>query len=97
MFTAVAVLSPSVFILDVSVSRTLETFDQIQAARGDSAEQQKVVHKARHATGTPLGLLAGLVVLLVVGTAYVAGTVLAEPLRALSEDATRIAQVIDAY
>ncbi|MCY1080267.1 methyl-accepting chemotaxis protein [Archangium lansingense] len=92
MFTAVAVLSPSVFILDVSVSRTLKTFDEIQDARGDSARQQKVVHKARQATGVQLGLLAGLVVVLVVGTAYVAGTVLAEPLRALSEDATRIAQ-----
>ncbi|MFY0565584.1 methyl-accepting chemotaxis protein [Archangium lansingense] len=92
MFTAVAVLSPSVFILDVSVSRTLKTFDEIQDARGDSARQQKVVNKARQATGVQLGLLAGLVVVLVVGTAYVAGTVLAEPLRALSEDATRIAQ-----
>jgi methyl-accepting chemotaxis protein len=92
IFTAVAVLSPSVFILDVSVSRTLRTFDQIQEARGEPEVQQKVVHKARRATGLPLGALAGLVVLLVVGTAYVAGTALAEPLRALSEDATRIAQ-----
>ncbi|MFY0524431.1 methyl-accepting chemotaxis protein [Archangium gephyra] len=92
MFTAVAVLSPSVFILDVSVSRTLRTFDQIQEARGEPEVQQQVVQKARRATGLPLGALAGLVVLLVVGTAYVAGTALAEPLRALSEDATRIAQ-----
>ena len=92
IFTAVAVLSPSVFILDVSVSRTLRTFDQIQEARGEPEVQQKVVQKARRATGLPLGALAGLVVLLVVGTAYVAGTALAEPLRALSEDATRIAQ-----
>ncbi|HZI02829.1 MAG TPA: methyl-accepting chemotaxis protein, partial [Archangium sp.] len=92
IFTAVAVLSPSVFILDVSVSRTLRTFDQIQEARGEPEVQRKVVQKARRATGLPLGALAGLVVLLVVGTAYVAGTALAEPLRALSEDATRIAQ-----
>jgi len=92
IFTAVAVLSPSVFILDVSVSRTLRTFDQIQEARGEPEVQQKVVQKSRRATGLPLGALAGLVVLLVVGTAYVAGTALAEPLRALSEDATRIAQ-----
>ncbi|MFE8600722.1 methyl-accepting chemotaxis protein [Archangium violaceum] len=92
MFTAVAVLSPSMFILDVSVSQTLRTVDQILDARGSPALQQKVVHDARKATGKPLVVLAGLVVLLVVGTAYVAGTALAEPLRALSEDATRIAQ-----
>jgi methyl-accepting chemotaxis protein len=92
MFTAVAVLSPSIFILDVSVSRTVSTVDQILDARGAPGLQQKVVHNARKATGKPLVVLAALVVLLVVGTAYVAGTALAEPLRALSEDATRIAQ-----
>ncbi|WNG19240.1 methyl-accepting chemotaxis protein [Cystobacter fuscus] len=91
LFTAVAVLCPSVFILDVSVSRTMDTFDQILQTR-DPQEQQRVVHQARRATGLPLGVLAGLVVVLVLGTAYVAGTALAEPLRALSEDATRIAQ-----
>ncbi|ATB41544.1 hypothetical protein CYFUS_007010 [Cystobacter fuscus] len=91
LFTAVAVLCPSVFILDVSVSRTMDTFDQILQTR-DPQQQQRVVHQARRATGLPLGLLAGLVVVLVLGTAYVAGTALAEPLRALSEDATRIAQ-----
>ncbi|HYO72550.1 MAG TPA: methyl-accepting chemotaxis protein [Archangium sp.] len=92
IFTAVAVLSPSIFILDVSVSRTLSTVDLILDARGEPGVQQKVVHNARKATGKPLVVLAALVVLLVVGTAYVAGTALAEPLRALSEDATRIAQ-----
>ena len=91
MFTAVAVLSPSVFILDVSMSRTVSTFDQILETK-DPKVQQEVVHRARRATGLPLGALAGLVVVLVLGTAYVAGTALAEPLRALSEDATRIAQ-----
>ncbi|OJH41062.1 methyl-accepting chemotaxis protein [Cystobacter ferrugineus] len=91
LFTAVAVLCPSVFILDVSVSRTMDTFDQILETR-DLQAQQRVVHQARRATGLPLGVLAGLVVVLVLGTAYVAGTALAEPLRALSEDATRIAQ-----
>ncbi|EPX62516.1 Chemoreceptor Mcp1 [Cystobacter fuscus DSM 2262] len=91
LFTAVAVLCPSVFILDVSVSRTMDTFDQILQTRNPQ-EQQRVVHQARRATGLPLGVLAGLVVVLVLGTAYVAGTALAEPLRALSEDATRIAQ-----
>ncbi|HEX5749997.1 MAG TPA: methyl-accepting chemotaxis protein [Archangium sp.] len=92
MFTAVAVLSPSIFILDVSVSRTLSTFDRILENRGEPAVQKQVVHKARHSTGMALVVLSGMVVLLVVGTAYVAGTALAEPLRALSEDATRIAQ-----
>ncbi|WP_434388906.1 methyl-accepting chemotaxis protein [Melittangium boletus] len=91
LFTAVAVLSPSVFILDVSVSRTVSTFDQILESK-DPTTQREVVRRARHATGLPLGALAGLVVLLVMGTAYVAGTVIAEPLRVLSEDATRIAQ-----
>ncbi len=91
MFTALAVLSPSVFILDVSMTRTVSTFDQILETK-DPKVQQEVVHRARRATGLPLGALAGLVVVLVLGTAYVAGTALAEPLRALSEDATRIAQ-----
>ncbi|HEX8434310.1 methyl-accepting chemotaxis protein [Archangium sp.] len=91
LFTALAVLSPSVFILDVSVTRTVSTFDQILQTR-DPKVQREVVHRARRATGLPLGGLAGLVVLLVLGTAYVAGTAFAEPLRALSEDATRIAQ-----
>ncbi|WP_257455470.1 methyl-accepting chemotaxis protein [Archangium lipolyticum] len=91
LFTAMAVLSPSVFILDVSVTRTVHTFDQILESK-DPKVQQAVVERARQYTRLPLGLLAGLVVVLVVGTAYVAGTALAEPLRALSEDATRIAQ-----
>jgi methyl-accepting chemotaxis protein len=91
MFTAVAVLSPSAFILDVSVTRTVRTFDQILETKNPQ-EQLVVVQRTRRATGLPLGLFAGLVVLLVVGTSYVAGTALAEPLRALSEDATRIAQ-----
>ncbi|HEX8536278.1 MAG TPA: methyl-accepting chemotaxis protein [Cystobacter sp.] len=90
LFTAIAVLCPSVFILDVSVSRTMDTFDKILETR-DPQKQQRVVQQARRATGLPLGVLAGLVVVLVLGTAYVAGTALAEPLRALSEDATRIA------
>jgi methyl-accepting chemotaxis protein len=91
VFTAVAVLSPSVFILDVAVSRTMRTFDLILETR-DPQAQAKVVEHARKTTGVPLAVLAGLVVVLVLGTAYVGGTVLAEPLRALSEDATRIAQ-----
>jgi len=90
LFTAVAVLCPSVFILDVSVSRTVATFDQILEAP-DARAQAAVVANARRDTGLPLVSLAGLVVLLVLGTAYVGGTVLARPLRALSEDATRIA------
>jgi len=91
LFTAVAVLCPSFFILDVSVSRTVSTLDQILETK-DPEVQREVVSRARRATGLPLGMLAGLVVMLVLGTAYVAGTVIAEPLRALSEDATRIAQ-----
>ncbi|QRN94532.1 methyl-accepting chemotaxis protein [Archangium violaceum] len=91
LFTAMAVLSPSVFILDVSVTRTVHTFDQILETK-ELVVQQEVVRRARQDTRLPLALLAGLVVALVVGTAYVAGTALAEPLRALSEDATRIAQ-----
>jgi methyl-accepting chemotaxis protein len=91
LFTAVAVLCPSVFILDVSVSRAMATFAHILDTK-EPRQQEAVVRQARRATGLPLGGLAGLVVVLVLGTAYVAGTVLAEPLRALSEDATRIAQ-----
>jgi len=91
MFTAVAVLSPSLFILDVSLTRTVSTFDQILETKDPEVQKQAVL-RSRRATGLPLGALAGLVVVLVLGTAYVAGTALAEPLRALSEDATRIAQ-----
>jgi methyl-accepting chemotaxis protein len=90
-FTAVAVLSPSAFILDVSVSRTVATFDQMLEAP-DAQAQAAVVANARKDTGLPLVFMAGLMVLLVLGTAYVGGTALVEPLRALSEDATRIAQ-----
>ena len=91
LFTAVAVLCPSFFILDVSVSRTVSTFDQILETKEPQA-QREVVLRARRATGLPLGALAGLVVGLVLVTAYVAGTVLADPLHTLTEDATRIAQ-----
>jgi methyl-accepting chemotaxis protein len=91
LFTAVAVLCPSVFILDVSVSGTMTTFDRILAEK-DPRVQRDIVRRANRQTGLPLGVLAGLVVVMVVGTAYVAGTVIADPLRSLSEDATRIAQ-----
>ena len=40
LFTAVAVLSPSVFILDVSVSRTVSTFDQILESKDPTTQRE---------------------------------------------------------
>jgi methyl-accepting chemotaxis protein len=90
VFTAIAVLSPSAFILDVSVTRTMRAMDQILEAPTPTA-QANVVARARSEGSAPLAALAGLVVLLVLGTAYAAGTALSEPLSAITEDATRIA------
>ncbi|MBU8900743.1 methyl-accepting chemotaxis protein [Corallococcus sp. H22C18031201] len=91
LFTAIAVLSPSLFILDVAVTQTVETVDTWAAARTPEA-RAAVVARARADRGATLGLMAALVTLLVLGTAYAGGTALAEPLRSITEDATRIAQ-----
>ncbi|MCY1021323.1 methyl-accepting chemotaxis protein [Pyxidicoccus sp. MSG2] len=88
LFTAIAVLSPSLFILDASVSRTLRAVDQVVAT---ASPEDKVAAKegVRDSTGMAV---SGLVALLVMLTAYLGGTVIAEPLRSITEDATRIAQ-----
>jgi methyl-accepting chemotaxis protein len=91
IFTAIAVLCPSVFILDVSLSRAVRVMDEILLARGHQA-QHKVVEQARNEHSVSLGLLSGFVILLVLGTAYAAGAALSEPLSAITEDATRIAK-----
>jgi methyl-accepting chemotaxis protein len=90
-FTAIAVLCPSIFILDVSVARTVRVVDEILEAQGPEA-QEAVVARANNERNLPLGLLSGFVILLVLGTAYAAGVALSEPLRAITEDATRIAK-----
>ncbi|WP_163998734.1 methyl-accepting chemotaxis protein [Pyxidicoccus caerfyrddinensis] len=89
LFTAIAVLSPSLFILDASVSHTLRTMDQMVAV--DSPDAKAAVKQERDRDGTGMAV-AGLVALLVMLTAYLGGTVIAEPLRSITEDATRIAQ-----
>ncbi|XXF80263.1 methyl-accepting chemotaxis protein [Myxococcaceae bacterium GXIMD 01537] len=90
VFTAIAVLSPSLFILDASVTRVVRTVAQMTHA--PAAPAQRVLANAGHdMVDTQLALLAGLVILLVLGTAYAAGTALSEPLSAITEDATRIA------
>ncbi|HYH99873.1 methyl-accepting chemotaxis protein [Hyalangium sp.] len=90
-FTAIAVLCPSIFILDVSISRAWRVMDEILEARGLEA-QEAVVAQARSERNLALGLLSAFVILLVLGTSYAAGSALSEPLRAISEDATRIAK-----
>ncbi len=88
LFTAIAVLSPSIFILDATVSRTLRAVEEV-VELPPTADKGRVVTDARSAIGL---VVAGLVALLVLFTAYVGGTVIAEPLRSITEDATRIAQ-----
>jgi methyl-accepting chemotaxis protein len=90
-FTAIAVLCPSVFILEVSISRAVRVVDDILEAQTPKA-QADVVARARSERNLSLGLLSGFVILLVLGTAYAAGSALSEPLRAITEDATRIAR-----
>ncbi|MDY7230546.1 methyl-accepting chemotaxis protein [Hyalangium rubrum] len=91
IFTAIAVLSPSIFILDVSIARAVRVMDKMLEAPDWQAQQAVVAH-ARSSGSLALGLMSGIVILLVLGTAYVAGTALSEPLRAITEDATRIAR-----
>jgi methyl-accepting chemotaxis protein len=91
MFTAIAVLSPSLFILDVAVTRTATVVEAWSQAESTEA-RDAVVRAARRGEGPPLGLVAGLVTLLILGTAALAGTALSEPLQAITEDATRIAR-----
>jgi methyl-accepting chemotaxis protein len=88
LFTAIAVLCPSLFILDASVSRTLRGVDDISKA---STPEHKQAAADEASQGGGLAV-AGLVTLLVMLTAYLGGTVIAEPLRSITEDATRIAQ-----
>ncbi len=90
-FTAIAVLSPSVFILDVSISRAVRVMDQIVEA-GERQAQEEVVTRAHREGSLAMALMSGLVILMVLSTAYAAGAVLSEPLRAITEDATRIAR-----
>jgi methyl-accepting chemotaxis protein len=90
-FTAIAVLCPSIFILDVSITRAVRVVDEILEAQ-DRAAQEAVVARVSSERNLSLGLLSGFVILLVLGTAYAAGAALSEPLRAISEDATRIAK-----
>ncbi|WP_426753693.1 methyl-accepting chemotaxis protein [Myxococcus sp. Y35] len=87
LVTAVALLSPSFFILDAAVFRS---FAAVDAMVGAPAQVQREV--ATRASETQGLAVAGLVAVLVMVTAYVGGAVVAEPLRSITEDATRIAQ-----
>jgi len=87
LVTAIALLSPSFFILDAAVSRSLAA---VEAMVGAPAHVQR---EAAARASEPRGLaVAGLVAVLVMMTASVGGAVIAEPLRSITEDATRIAQ-----
>ena len=93
IFTAIAVLSPSVFILDVSIARASAALTGMVAKRDQGPQAQELAMKEALGTGTAaVSLMSGLVILLVLGTAYAAGTALSEPLRSITEDATRIAK-----
>jgi methyl-accepting chemotaxis protein len=93
IFTAIAVLSPSVFILDVSIARAVTVMDTMLRVKADGRETQVLERDKAQRTGTvAVTLMAGIVILLVLGTAYAAGTALSEPLRSITEDATRIAK-----
>ncbi|NOK00570.1 MULTISPECIES: methyl-accepting chemotaxis protein [Myxococcus] len=87
LFTAIAVLSPSFFILDASVTRAMDAVDAMVGA--PAHVQRDVAGRASETSGLAV---AGLVAVLVMMTAYVGGAVIAEPLRSITEDATRIAQ-----
>jgi methyl-accepting chemotaxis protein len=93
LFTAIAVLSPSVFILDVSIARSAAVLDGMMEKRSQGrAAQEQAMREARSSGMVAVTLMSGLVVLLVLGTAYAAGTALSEPLHSITEDATRIAK-----
>ncbi|WP_163786320.1 methyl-accepting chemotaxis protein [Myxococcus vastator] len=87
LFTAIAVLSPSFFIIDASVTRAMDAVDAMVGA--PDHVQREVAGRASQTRGLAV---AGLVAVLVMMTAYVGGAVIAEPLRSITEDATRIAQ-----
>ncbi|QSQ14248.1 methyl-accepting chemotaxis protein [Myxococcus landrumensis] len=88
LFTAIAVLTPSLFILDATVTRASRAMDDVVSARSPG-EQDAALRRADDGRGL---VVAGLVAVLVLLTAYLGGTVIAAPLRAITEDATRIAQ-----
>ncbi|WP_164013289.1 methyl-accepting chemotaxis protein [Pyxidicoccus trucidator] len=88
LFTAIAVLSPSLFILDASVFHTLSAVDQVLEASTED-DNARAVERAHENSRLEV---SGLVALLVLLTAYLGGTVIAQPLRSITEDATRIAQ-----
>jgi methyl-accepting chemotaxis protein len=90
-FIAVAVLSPSVLILDVAVVRTVQGLEDI-LHKESKAEQRQVVQQAHGARALGLAFTVGLVMAMGVAVAAVGGSVLASPLSALTAQATRMAR-----
>ncbi|GEN08460.1 hypothetical protein MFU01_34970 [Myxococcus fulvus] len=88
LFTAIAVLTPSLFILDATVTGTSRAMDEVVRAKSPQ-ERDVAVRRADDERGL---VVAGLVAVLVLLTAHLGGTVIAGPLRAITEEATRIAQ-----
>ncbi|ADO73679.1 methyl-accepting chemotaxis protein [Stigmatella aurantiaca] len=91
LFTAIAVLSPSIFILDLTIHRSVRVLEQMVQVQEPQA-QAAVIARSRGEGGLAMGMLSALVIALVLSTAYAGGAVLAEPLQAITEDATRIAR-----
>ena len=82
LFTAVAVLCPSVFILDVSVSGTMTTFDRILAEKNPQAQRDVEVHLVLRVLERGLDLEPQLVALLdghLVGHEHEQGVALGDP------------------
>ncbi len=89
IFAAVIVMVPTLLVTDVSLVKSGEAYEKLLALpRGEQA-----AYVAEQGSGVQLTtlLLGGLVVVVALWTAYLAGGTLARPLQEISEEAQRIA------
>ncbi|MFZ5471341.1 MAG: methyl-accepting chemotaxis protein [Myxococcota bacterium] len=90
LFTAVAVLTPTVLIADVTLQNADRTMERLLAA-DTPTEQHAVLGVRRQETVLPGVAMGAMVILLVIGSGFVAGSVLGRPMKAIADEATRIA------
>ena len=90
VFTAVCVLTPTVFILDATVRRTDRTLERLLAQPTPEA-QQALLASDQGEGWVPIAALGGIVILMVLGTGIIVGTALGQPMRGITAEATRIA------
>ncbi|MHB8876657.1 MAG: methyl-accepting chemotaxis protein, partial [Myxococcaceae bacterium] len=89
-FTAVCVLTPTVFILDATVRRTDRTLERILEQPTPSAQAQ--VLAADQGEGwIPIAALGAIVIMMVISTGVIVGNALDRPMRGITVEATRIA------